>query len=68
MGTVIIGLRVLVGAAPAVLLVIGAVLLMIVALPLDSARREYALLGVGNLVDLAWVIVGLERPRADLRM
>ena len=63
MATLILVVRVLIGAAPAVLLVIGAVLLMLIALPMNGDRRNYALLAVDGLVDLAWVVVGLERPQ-----
>ncbi|WKN47455.1 hypothetical protein [Nocardioides sp. Arc9.136] len=62
MATLILGVRVLIGAAPAVLLVIGAVLLMLIALPMNGERRSYALLAVDRLANLAWVVVGLERP------
>jgi hypothetical protein len=63
MAIVILVARVLIGAAPAVLLVLGAVLLMLVALPMNGDRRDYALLGVDGLVNLAWVVVGIERPQ-----
>ena len=62
MTSLILVVRVLTGAAPAVLLVVGAVLLMLIALPMNGDRRDYALLGVEGLISLAWVIVGLQRP------
>lgn len=64
MATLILVVRALIGAAPAVLLVLGAILLMLIALPMNGERRDYALLGVDGLVNLAGVLVGLQHPAA----
>ena len=62
---ILVVVRAIAGAAPAALLVIGAVLLMILALPMNGDRREYALRAVDCLVSLAYVVVGLEQPRPN---
>lgn len=62
MATVLLVVRVLIGAAPAVLLVLGAVVLTLVALFLNGDRRDYALLGVDGLTGMARVLVGLPPP------
>lgn len=50
--------RVLLGI-PALVLVLGAVLVMLVGLFLSGDRRDYALLAVDGLTDMARVLVGL---------
>lgn len=50
--------RVLLGI-PALVLVLGAVLVMLVGLFLSGDRRDYALLAVAGLTEMARVLVGL---------
>jgi hypothetical protein len=59
MATFILVVRVLIGAAPALILVSGAVLLMIVALALGASRRTYALDAADKFTALAGVIMGM---------
>lgn len=58
-------IRLLAGIAPALLLVAGALLLMLVALPLSRERRDFALLGVRGLVDLACALVGTDPGNSE---
>jgi hypothetical protein len=50
------------GALPAVLLVLGAVLLMMVAMFMNGERRTYALESTDALRKLALAVLGLPPP------
>ncbi len=56
-------LHMAVGLIPATLTVIFAGLIALIALALDSDRRQYALDLADRFVDLAAVLVGAARPR-----
>ncbi len=56
-------LHVAVGIIPATLTVLFAGLVALIALALDSGRRQYALDLADRFVDLASVLVGVTRPR-----
>jgi hypothetical protein len=51
------------GIIPATLIVLFAGLVALIALALDSGRRQYALDLADRFVDLAAVLVGATRPR-----
>jgi hypothetical protein len=51
------------GIIPATLIVLFAGLVALIALALDSGRRQYALDFADRFVDLAAVLVGASRPR-----
>ena len=55
--------HVAVGIIPATLTVLFAGLIALIALALDSGRRQYALDLADRFVDLASVLVGVTRPR-----
>ncbi len=56
-------LHLAVGIIPATLTVLFAGLVALIALALDSGRRQYALDLSDRFVDLASVLVGVSRPR-----
>lgn len=56
-------LHVAAGIVPATLIVLFAGLIALIALALDSGRRQYALDLADRFVDLAAVLVGTTRPR-----
>lgn len=56
-------LHVAAGIVPATLIVLFAGLIALIALALDSGRRQYALDLADRFVDLAAVLVGVTRPR-----
>jgi hypothetical protein len=56
-------LHVAVGIIPATLTVLFAGLVALIALALDSGRRQYALDLADRFVDMASVLVGVTRPR-----
>ncbi len=56
-------LHVAAGIVPATLIVLFAGLIALIALALDSGRRQYALDLADRFADLASVLVGVTRPR-----
>jgi hypothetical protein len=56
-------LHVAAGIVPATLIVLFAGLIALIALALDSGRRQYALDLAERFADLAAVLVGATRPR-----